>query len=253
MKKKVFRVRFEELPALGEFVEASFLHDRELFAAYSPVYANGFAEDYHEKLLTIKSATLPHMLTSQAKNATAIQHEAHESLLKLLNHLERYWQLGSMSLQVNINDLKLSNLRKSLRKHDAEGAILGAKALQQLIQPCLTVLQEKGLPTEKAEELNRLIDLMEKQNLEQNDLLNQRRRLVEENLTLWNEFWNLVADVMKTGKLIHENNPVRRAEYTEKNLRSRVRLVIAKSKQEEELSVEAAQEPVEEPEPVASS
>ncbi len=228
MKTKVFRVRFEELPALGEFVEASFLHDKDLFAAFSPRYANGFAEEYHNKLLAVKNATMPHLLTSRMKHATELQYAAQDSMLILLRNIERYWEMTNGSLTVKIDDLKLKALKKNLKKRDAEAVVQGAKAVLQTLQPCLPVLQEHGFSKDKADEFAKLIEVIESNNLEQNNLFNQRRRLVEENLTLWNEFWTLVREVMKTGKLIHHDNPVRKSEYTETNIRSRVRLATSK-------------------------
>jgi hypothetical protein len=246
MKRKEFNVRTEELPVFGEFVESSYLHDKELFAAFSPLYANGFAENFHNKLLAVQEAALPHILTGQMKIATENQYMAQESMLKLLGHIERYWQMAADSLPLKIDDLKLSELRKNLRKHDAESVLQGAKFLQQSMQPYMTVLQEKGLTTDKVEELARLIEDIKKGNLEQNNLLNERRRKVEENLTLLNDFWSMVYDILKTGKLIHQDNPVRKAEYTEKKITSRVHVVF-KAKQ-----VQETKEPVPEEQLVES-
>jgi hypothetical protein len=249
MKKKIFRVRFEELPALGEFVEASFLRDKELFAAFSPVYANGFAEEFHSKLTAVKTAELPHILTSNMKDATEIQYTSQATMLKLVRIIERYWELNDNPLPVRFEMLGTSELKKNLRKHDAEAVVLKAKALLQALQTCQPVLQEKGLAAEQIDEFKKLIDVIEKNNAEQNALLNQRRSMVDGKINLWNDFWDLLRNVMKTGRLIHEDNPVRKAEYSEKNLISRVRQVYLPEKKKVE---EAPPEPEKKAEPVAS-
>jgi hypothetical protein len=141
-------------------------------------------------------------------------------MLKLLGHIERYCQLAADELPFKIADLKLSELRTSLRKHDAEMAIVGARFVRESLQPGVAVMQEKGLEPRKIEELDRLMEDIRVQNIEQNELMNERRRQVEDNMNLMNDFWLLLQDLMRTGKLIHQDNPVRKAEYTEKNIRS---------------------------------
>ncbi len=232
MKSKNFRVRFEDLPAFGEFVESSFLHDKDLFTAYSPVYANGFTEHFHKQLEAVRKIALPGIITGRMKKATQNQYKAQEDMLKLLGHIERYCQLAADELPFKIADLKLSELRTSLRKHDAEMAIVGARFVRESLQPGVAVMQEKGLEPRKIEELDRLMEDIRVQNIEQNELMNERRRQVEDNMNLMNDFWLLLQDLMRTGKLIHQDNPVRKAEYTEKNIRSRLRQV-SSQKQEE--------------------
>jgi hypothetical protein len=154
-------------------------------------------------------------------------------MLKLVRIIERYWELNESPLPVRFEMLGTNELKKNLRKHDAEAVVQRAKALLQALQTCQPVLQEKGLTAEQVDEFKKLIDIIEKNNAEQNALLNQRRSMVDEKMNLWNDFWNLLRNVMKTGRLIHDDNPVRKAEYSEKNLISRVRLVIPKKPDEE--------------------
>ncbi len=46
MKNKNVEIRYQELPSLGVFLEAGFLRDKELFAAFFPLYVNGFDEEF---------------------------------------------------------------------------------------------------------------------------------------------------------------------------------------------------------------
>jgi hypothetical protein len=232
MKIKSFKVKFEEIPAIGEFIEASFLNDKEEFAAFSPMYANGYAENYHSKLLAVKEAASPHLLTARMKQATENQYAAQAAMLKLLSLIERYCQLAQGSLPLDIKNLKFSDFRRNIRKHDAEAIVAAAKYFIQSIQPCLPALVERGLTAEKVAEMNTFITAIETNNLEQNVLMNERGRKIEDNY-LFYDFWNMVEDIMKTGKLIHQDNALRQKEYAKKTLVSRVRVVsIAKPVQE---------------------
>ncbi len=241
MKRKIFKSKFEELPALGEFVEASFLHDKDLFAAFSPVYANGFAENYHTKLQAVKVATSSQFITGKRKRVTESLHAAQDSLLEMTENIKRYCQMAGEKLGFSIDELQLADLRKNLRSRNSEATVRGAHLMQQVLKSDTPSLEEQGFTTERQDELNKLIESIETLNLEQNNVLNERRRLVEENINLLNEFWGMVQDILKTGQIIHRNNEARKTEYSEKNLMSRVRSVIS-SKQEE-----AIQTPVEEP------
>lgn len=107
--------------------------------------------------------------------------------------------------------------------------------MQQVLQPGLNALQSGGY---KPEQLAALIGDIEKANQEQDRILNQRRRLVEDNTEKLNLFWAVLNDIMKTGKLIHRDNPARKDEYTQTNILKRVRMVY-KAKEEKKTAATA--------------
>jgi hypothetical protein len=256
MKSKNFSLRYEELPAFGEFVETSFLLDRELFAAFSPRYANGFAEEYRNKLETAKHLTIPQVLTGERKKVTENLHAAMDAVLSLMENMQHYCMLTGAKLSFHVADLRLTELKRSIRSRNSEASILGTKSVQQLVQKDLPALEEAGFTKERQEELKSLIVTMESCNKLQNDLLNERRRLIEENTTLLNELWDMIRNIMNAGSIIHRNNPLRRTEYTVKNVKSRVRLVIGPKMEEESKKPPAEVETtktVKQEEPVASS
>ncbi len=241
MKQRNFKVRYQELPALGVFLEASFLRDKELFAAFSPVYANGFAEEYHNKLLAVKAVDNSRVITGKRQMITEKLHATQDAMKLMTVDIKRYCKMAGGRLTFPVKNLDLAAFRKSLRSRNCEGSLEHALRIQQTLAPDLEVLSEKGFTPEKQAMFNTLIETMENLNLEQNNLLNERKKQVEDKTVLLNEFWEMVRDLTETGQIIHRDNPARRDEYTGKNLRSRVRLVIA-AKQDE-----AAETPVEEP------
>lgn len=225
MKNSNFNFRAEELSPFGKFVEASFITDQEAFSAFSPEYGDNFATTFNSKLKAVKEVVAPETVTSQMKNATEQLHIAEDMLGNHLSHLERYCEMAGSDLPVKVGDLRIPGLRKSIRSRDAEGIAKGARNLQQVLKPCRPVLELKGYTLEQQAELGTLIETIEKANLEQDQLLNQRRRMVEENMEQLNEFWAMLVDIMKTGKLIHRDNQVRKAEYTQSHLLKRIRIV----------------------------
>ncbi len=227
MKKKNFKLRFEELPAFGELVETSFLLDKELFAAFSPVYANGFSENYRGKLQAVKDIISPRLLTEKRKIVTENLHAAHVSLLALTDNIKRYCEMAGDKRNFTMEALQLKALRKNIRSHNSEAVVRGAREMQQVLKTNVAVLEEYGYNSERQAELDKLITTIDSLNIEQVSLLNERRRLVENNTSQLNEFWDMVQDLMKTGQIIHRNNPLRKTEYTDKTLRSRVRLIAA--------------------------
>ncbi len=233
MKTKNFALRYEELPAFGEFVESSFLLDRELFSSFSPRYANGFAEEYRNKLEAVKKLTTSRILTGERSRATERLYAAMDELLLLIEKLQHYCMTAGNKITFPIRELRLPELRKKIRRRNSEATIAGAKSVQQLLQKNLQVLEEEGFTKELQDELNNLIVTMETANKAQNDLLNERRRLIDENTSQLNELWEMTRNIMHAGRIIHRNNPVRKAEYTLKNVKSRVRLVIGPKTVEE--------------------
>lgn len=173
----------------------------------------------------MKDVVAPETITNQMKNTTEQLHITEDTLNNHLDYMERYCEMAGSDLPVKVSSLNLQGLRKNIRKHNAEGIVKGARTLQQMLNPCLPVLELKGYGQEQQTELASLIDRIEKANLEQDKLLNKRRRLVEENTGLLNEFWAILVDIMKTGKLIHRDNPVRKAEYTQSHILKRIRMI----------------------------
>jgi hypothetical protein len=233
MKSKNFKVRIEDLPVFGEFIETSFLFDKALFEAYSPVYANGFAENFRTRLDALRQTAIPDIFTGKRQLKNENRHAAEESMIQLTGHIERYCQLAAAELPFKPESLKLSELRKNLRQHDAESSQQGAKYVLQTLEPYQQLLQEKGFGADKLEEFSRLLEEIRTCNVEQNEILNERRRQVEQNMTLLNEFWLMIKDIMRTGKMIHQNDPLRKTEYTERIVRSRVRLAAGSKKKDE--------------------
>ncbi len=250
MKNKKFRVRIEELPALGEFVESSFLRDKDLFAAFSPVYANGFAEEFHNKLSAVRDTVVSKVMTLKRKRITESLHATQDAIKLMTFEIRRYCMMAGDRLSFNVKDLELSTFRKSLRNRNNEASVEHARMIQQTLAPDLAVLAEQGYTAERQAAFNTLIDTIRSLNLEQNNLLNERKNMVEEKISLLNEFWRMIQGVMETGQIIHRDNAARRDEYTEKNLRSRVRLMIA-AKQDEE-AVTTVEVPPDKEVPVAA-
>jgi hypothetical protein len=235
MKKPEFNFKAEELPAIGDFLVNSFTTDKEVFAVFSPQYADGFSDLLLQRLKEVKEIIDPATITSQMKQATQKLYDAESEMNNLLDSIKRYCEMAGKELTIEPDDLKIPALRKCLHNRDAEGALKLARNIQQVVQPCLAVIQAKGY---KPEQLAANIETMEKANQDQDKLLNQRRRLVEDNMEKLNDFWAMLNDIMKTGKLIHRANPARKDEYTQANILKRVRMVY-KAKEEKKTAATA--------------
>jgi hypothetical protein len=242
MKKKNFKFRYQELPALGVFLESSFLRDKDLFAAFSPVYANGFADAYHNKLLAVKALVNSRVITGKRQMITEKLHETQDAMKIMTEDIKRYCKMAGNRLSFHVKSLELVKFRKSLRSRNCEASMEHALRIQQTLAPDLEVLAEMGFTAERQAELSTLTDSLENLNLQQNDLLNERKVQVEEKNDLLNDFWEMAKGLMETGQIIHRDTPAHKDQYTEKNLLTRVRLVVTAKKDEEEVPIEAAQE-----------
>jgi hypothetical protein len=245
MKKKNFKLRYQELPALGVFLESSFLRDKELFAAFSPVYANGFAEEYHTKLSAVKAVVNSRVITGKRQMITEKLHATQDALKLMTADIRMYCKMAGDRLTFPLSNLDLVKFRKSLRSRNSEASMEHALRIQQTVAPDLAVLAEMGFTAERQAELQTLIDSLENLNLQQNDLLNERKKQVEEKTNLLNDFWKMIKELMETGQIIHRDTPARMDEYSEKNLITRVRLVINPKPDEQSEKPPAEDKPAE--------
>jgi hypothetical protein len=242
MKRKEFKLKNEELAALGEFLESSFLRDKDLFAAFSPVYANGFAEEYHNKLVAANTAKNSEVFTGKRMLITENLHNMQDAMILMTFEIKKYCRMAKGRLTFHMNILDLAGFRKCLRSRNTETSLKHARRIQQTLESDLEVLVGMGYTAERQNAFNELIDTLAKYNLQQNDMLNDRKKQVEDRTNLMNELWKMVRDLMETGQIIHRNETARRDEYTGKNLISRVRMMISSKKNQEEQT---------EPEPAA--
>ncbi len=223
MNKVSFNFKAEELEHIGEFVRTSFINDQQDFVDFSPRYDNTFLDDFDQKMRMLKECTSPVILTKKLAKTTTSLYNTLDNVADFLGDLGRYIEMAGSIIPLSIKDLDIPVLRKKCRNRDAEGVVKGLNTVKQLITPHLSALENEGFTSEKQTQIDTFISDINSDNKQQNELLNQRSYLVDSNITLLNDFWKMVQDLLKSGKVIYKKNPVKKKEYTKSDILKRLR------------------------------
>lgn len=214
------------MPAVAEFLSASFNRDLLLFKDYSNDFDATYATNLTNQINTVNDVVYPKALTKEGKLVTA-RIAANIERLKVLNNLlESYVKRAGSTLTVAPADFGCRDLRKKLKKGDVEGVITDLRTVVRNTETNLAALTAKGLKEATRTELAALPNTLTADNTLQNTNLQARNKLVNENKALFDALYDTMRDVCETGKVIHKTTsgtPERVADYTIATLLKRVR------------------------------
>ena len=223
MATRKFSFRIEEMPVVGGFLLKSVELDFAEFQAFSPDFNPAYKTTFQTKLESVDSIVNPKKIQSELKKVTENMYASSESLRNQLQLLEGYIKRAE-NLTIAPKDFGISAIRKSITNKDQEALIENLKILIQNIEDNLTSIQEKGFTTTAYDKLKATRDSIKSANQTQNEKMNQKQKLVEENIEVFNELWTIMSDILDTGKRIAKNNIQLRADnYTIAKLKKRVR------------------------------
>jgi hypothetical protein len=223
MRKKPFDFKLEELVPFSRFALESYTADRPKFIVFSPDYGGDHLTICNTKMDAVDKIINPATITSQMKKATRNLYTGYEQALDFIDHIERYVDKAKDGLPVTVKDFEFSKTRKRIHAKDAEGAIEGLKLIEQQAKPHLAILEAKGYVKAKQDELPAIIKTLSDANVLQNSLTNQRANLVQENMGVITEFWDMINDILKSGKTIFKDDEVKIKEYTQAKILTRLR------------------------------
>ena len=218
-----FNFKIEEFIPFSDFALASYTVDRQKFIIYSPAYGEDHLPDTIALRDTVDGLINPKVITAQMKTTTVKLYNLLDSGLKIIDDMERYCEKAGVNVPITKMDFGFSKTRKSCRNRDAEGAISGFKLMKELSTPYLPVLTPLGYTVEKQTNLSNLIKDIGDTNTLQNSIYNQRGVLVQDNIGQITELWDVINDILKTGKIIFKEDPAKIKEYTQAKILERIR------------------------------
>lgn len=238
MTTRKFSLRIEEMPVVGGFLLKSLELDFAEFQAYSPDFNQDYKTNFQTKLEFVDGIVNPKKLQGELKKVTENMYSAIDGLRNPLLLLEGYIKRAE-NLTILPKDFGISGVRKELSNKDQEALLENLKTLFQNIDVNLAALQAKGFTQTAYNELKATRDFLKNGNQSQNQKLNEKQKLVEENIEVFNDLWDIMKDVMDTGKRISKSNSkLRIDDYTATKLKSRVRHEFTKSNTSQEPPVE---------------
>lgn len=225
MAERKFTCRIEELHPLAGFLRESYVRDETDFANHSPVYNAQFLISYDAKMTAVEVLIFPGGILGQLKVITRRLYATMETMRDHLNKVENYISLCRQEdLTIDKNSFGISELRIEISQGDAEGFDGKMRIFLDNVDANFAALQTKGLTQARVNEMETIKANVKADNTEQNTKLDAVEILAQANLGPLNELWDMMLQIMKTGKAVYkESDEARTEDYTMTKLIERIR------------------------------
>jgi hypothetical protein len=222
MSQYIFSCNVEDITTIAEFVKTSYVRDQARFFAYSPDFDPAYLALFEDEILVAEGVVAPKTFTHNLKQITQRLYTSMDTLGDQLKLLQGYVTRTSTSLSVQVSDFGIPALQRALNKRNAAGALSLLKVTLKHVDDNLPALQAKGFTTNARTLLSDLQASIKKENQAQNTKLNERGEQIQSNAQVLNTLWIRMKDVMSTGKILFDKDPVKKQEYTMSALQRRV-------------------------------
>ena len=224
MDIKNYNCKNEELPVIAEYLSFSLKRDLDDFTAFSPKFNDVYVAAFEAKIVEVTEILNPHAETVSLKSVTAHLYKDMDALIDPIARTERYVKMAGAAISISVKDFGLVKLRQKIRSRDAEGVLAELKMVNGYIDTYKLALSAQGLSDEMIALFANSATLIHDNNQRQYEILSGRKKLVENNLHLFNELYSVIAEICDTGKVIYRGKPGAQKEYTFSELKKRVRV-----------------------------
>lgn len=223
MTKKKFQCRIEELPVIGEFVLSSVLTDLVDFQNFSPRFTSEYLDGIKERINVCKSMVSAIVVTNELKATTSRLKALSKGLRPEINALDVYFKMAKEKLDVAPIDTGLREVRVAINKGNTEGTLHTMRNMLTVAQRNRDPLTAVGMRPAIISDLKTSIEQIEMLNIQQNDLISRRGRLVKTNIDAFNSLWEEIKELMQVGKALYRNRDASKLkDYTLTRLRQRI-------------------------------
>jgi len=218
-----FNLRIEELPVLGGFIRNSFSRDQKEFIAYSPDFNSNYLDTYTNKLEAVETLVNPIKLTKELSVITERIYNNLTALRPLLNRIEGYANRAGSTLTIAPKDFGIKEVRAKITSRNVEATLNNLKILLENVDNNMEALKAKGYSDEARKDIGSLQKGIKDDNLAYNVKLDEREAHVRTNIKVLNELWELMSDIMDSGKRIYKSvDGVKAKDYTLTSLKKRL-------------------------------
>ncbi|MDD4991864.1 MAG: hypothetical protein PHR83_06485 [Paludibacter sp.] len=223
MEEKKFNCKAEDVPVLAGFALKSLETDWDKFEAYSPVFTSQFVAGVTAQQTDCYALTKSSEVLKLQKVVTLKIADKSNELRLSLNLIEGYLKLAVNDLDIRLSDFGLTRIRTAISKGNVEGLISDTRSFIAVVKRNEAVLLAKGMKPELIAALTSEIQDLEELNTHQNVKKNERSRLADDNLKVFNELWDSLGIILSAGRAIFRGvDEVKLREYTLANLLKRV-------------------------------
>jgi hypothetical protein len=217
--------RHEELPFVADYAHDYYVRDEADFKAFSPVFGSAFLLKYDPQAKLVSELIAPSVILAQQKAITERIEKHYSTARNTVNKIERYAELADKDnlLKTSISDFGFKKIREDLKNHNDEGVV--AK-LNEVLQHCDTnseAMIAKGFTSAVHQETASFIQTFTADVKDQKRKMDEREKLVKDNLGQFDILWDMVSNILNTGQVIYkEKNKDKVKDYTYSELIKKV-------------------------------
>ncbi len=213
---RLYKFKDEELAPICKLVATSLQRDLQDFKNYSPLFSDEYVKVFTDKTDAISEIVEPEAEMQQKKEITKTVYLGMENLRDPTHDLIGYLKLAKLNPAVSDKDFGLSQLLKSINKGDAEAVVKAAHIVKQNIDNHKAKLTEVGLTEAEYALFTDIPKLISDNKTLQGKIEENRARIVEQNIGLFNELYLILKEILDIGKIIFtkKKSPTIVEEYT---------------------------------------
>lgn len=226
LPKRQFRCRLEELGPLAQLTFARYQKHRPDFLDASTDFGEAFDTRFKDRLAVFEALVPTRQRQLLARAEAERLNAAARQLRHPLNLLDI--QVGAAgragTLTVAAADFGIGRVRTEISTRDLEGLDGALGDLIKLAEANLPALRAKGFKDSTLQALKDARKTLTEENVAQDGERLDSVELTEENVRAGNALWELVAEIMRVGRLLYrETNPTRAKNYTLRRLKALMR------------------------------
>jgi hypothetical protein len=231
MREAKMQCRIEEIIFLAEFTRDNFVRDRADFAAFSEVFNEKYLHKFDTQVKKVKEILAPALLTAEIKTITGRIDDHYVTVRSIANKVERYATMAKGTMNTRPADFGFRKLRNELQLNNDEAVVKKLRVLLQHIDKNREALEANGLSKAYRQEFEMAINTFEADIIAQSRKIDERKKVVKQNIRQFDTLWNMMAEIMRTGKVLYKTkNRSRLKNYTYTRLIKNVRLTHIKEK-----------------------
>ena len=217
-----YNCKDEELPVICKFASTSFKRDNADFLGYSPMFNQEYITGFDSKIASAINVIEPQSETMERKLITDRLYTTMDSLIDPINRISGYITLAP-DLKMSPADFGLAQLRKGVNARDAESVIGSLHLVNTNINKYKESLTAQGMSDALVAQFIDASISIDNDKQKQNEILSNRRSIVQNNVTLLNDLWNSLSEILSIGKILYKaTDAAKLQDYTFNTLKKQV-------------------------------
>lgn len=210
-------LNYEEYPAIGDALIASFNRDQSELAEHYKMMNADFVTDFQNAIDAVRATASVLAKTEELKSVTkqlyGLADEANKKLLFLLDYVK----------DAGLESASISGIRSKLTTRNIEGAVYDLREVLPYLESHKAELDAGNMPKEFLDYFPPILPQMEAWNAEQIAIVSNRKSLVEANKILFENAYSYISKVSNNGKKVFKDT-VKKDDYTISKLIAKVRV-----------------------------